>query len=52
MLKPDPNDPNYKEQMKQYEKDPSSWGPGGAAPIVVPKAEASEPEKPAEKPKK
>lgn len=29
MLKPDPKDPNYKELMKQYEKDPSSWGPGG-----------------------
>lgn len=24
-LKPDPNDPNYKEQMEQYKKDPTPW---------------------------
>ena len=27
MLKPDSKDPNYKEQIKVYEDDPSSWGP-------------------------
>lgn len=50
MLKPDPNDPNYKEQMRQYEKDPSPWGPGGAAPIPSPPPVAEKPV--AEKPKK
>lgn len=26
MLKPDKSDPNYDEQMKQFQKDNSSWG--------------------------
>lgn len=26
MLKPDKNDPNYDEQMKQFQKDNGPWG--------------------------
>lgn len=47
MLKPDPNDPNYKDQMKLYEKDPSGWGPGGAMPIPMPASKAKAEDKPA-----
>ncbi len=32
MLKPDRNDPNYKELMKQYDKDAASWGPDRPTP--------------------
>ena len=35
MLKPDANDPNYKDQMKQHDKDSSGWGPGGTAPVKL-----------------
>jgi hypothetical protein len=39
MLKPDPNDPNHKDQMKQYEKDSSTWGPAALAKPEAPKPE-------------
>lgn len=36
MLKPDPNDPNYSDQMRKYKDDPSGWGPPGAAMPSIP----------------
>ena len=39
MLKPDPHDLNYKDQMKQYEKDSSTWGPPALAKPEAPKPE-------------
>lgn len=51
MLKPDKNDPNYEDQMKQYQKDNSSWGEDATKvdimkrPGATPPAPASEPVK-------